>query len=108
MYLAGYYIECRLKTRLMEKYGIWTLEELETILSRRAGKSVRAFTHGIEVLMTQTGSMNRMDKNVRRSFTKCNQWKTDWRYDPDNGTEEECEAFVQAVETLGRFIDRNM
>ncbi len=58
--------------------------------------------------MTHTGTLNRMDNNVRRSFVKCNQWKTDWRYDPDNGTKEECEAFVRAVETLGRFIARNM
>lgn len=108
MYLAGYYIECKLKARLMEMYNIWTLEELENRLSQRTGKSVRAFTHSIEVLMTHTGAMKRMDDNVRRSFAKCNQWKTDWRYDPSEGTMDECEAFIQAVETLGHFIDRNI
>ncbi|RLB99598.1 MAG: hypothetical protein DRI57_33365 [Deltaproteobacteria bacterium] len=103
MYLAGYYIECRLKARLMEMYGIWTLEELETRLSQRTGKPVRAFTHSIEVLMTHTGALSRMDGKVRRSFAMCNQWKTDWRYDPD-----ECETFIEAVEILGRFIDRSI
>ncbi len=108
MYLAGYYVECKLKARLMEIYDIWTLEELENKLSQRAGKSVKAFTHNIEVLITHTGVLKRMDSNARRSFAKCNQWKTDWRYDPDNGTKDECETFIEAVETLGHFIDRNI
>ncbi|MDM8522976.1 hypothetical protein QUF80_06340 [Desulfococcaceae bacterium HSG8] len=108
MYLAGYYIECKLKARFMEMYDIWTLEELESKLSQRAGKPVSAFTHSIEVLMTHTGALNRMDNNTRRYFAKCNQWKTDWRYDPGNGTMDECETFIEAVETLGHFIDRNI
>lgn len=108
MYLAGYYIECKLKARLMEMYDIWTLEELESKLSRRTGKSIKAFTHSIEVLMTHTGALKRMDSIARRSFAKCNQWRTDWRYDPSNGSKNECEAFINAVETLGHFIDRNI
>ena len=108
MYLAGYYVECKLKARLMEMYDIWTLEELENRLSGLAGKPVRAFTHSIEVLMTHTGVLRRMDSNVRRSFSKCNQWKTDWRYDPNDGTREECEQFIEAVEALGHFIDKNI
>ncbi len=49
-----------------------------------------------------------MDNNVRRSYDKCNQRKTDWRYDPSNGTKEECEAFIKEVESLGHFIDKNI
>ncbi len=108
MYLAGYYVECKLKARLMEMYDIWTLEELERKLYQRTGKPIKAFTHSIEVLMTHTGALNRMDNTARRSFTKCNQWRTDWRYDPSNGSRHECETFIEAVEILGNFIDRNI
>lgn len=108
MYLAGYYIECKLKARLMEMYDIWTLEELESKLSQRTGKPIKAFTHSIEVLMTHTGALKRMDSTARRSFVKCNRWRTDWRYDPSNGSKDECETFIKAVETLGHFIDRNV
>lgn len=108
MYLAGYYIECKLKASLMEMHGIWTLEELESKLSQRTGKSIQAFTHNIEVLMIHTGALKRMDSIARRAFAKCNQWKTNWRYDPGNSSKDECEAFINAVETLGHFIDRNI
>ncbi|MFH0926403.1 MAG: hypothetical protein V1872_12380 [bacterium] len=107
MYLAGYYIECKLKVRLMEQHDTWTIEELENKLSQRNGKPIKAFTHSLEVLMTHTGSLDRMDSVTRRSFVICNRWKTDWRYDPNNGSQEECEIFIKAVEALGNFIDRN-
>lgn len=89
-------------------YDLWSLEELEKELSKRSGKSIKAFTHSIEVLMSYTNALNRMDNNIRRSFAKCNQWKTEWRYDPRNGSKEECEIFIEAVETLGHFIDKNI
>lgn len=108
MYLAGYYVECKLKVRLMEMYAIWTLKDLEHKLSQRAGRPINAFTHNIEVLMTYTGALERMDITTRRSFTKCNLWRTDWRYDPSNGSRDECETFIEAVEALGNFIDRNI
>jgi len=108
MYLAGYYIECKLKVRLMEMYDIWTLEEIESKLSQQTGKPINAFTHSIEVLMTFTGALKRMDGTVRRAFAKCNRWRTNWRYDPSEGSKDECETFLKAVETVGQFIDRNI
>lgn len=108
MYLAGYYIECKLKARLMEMFDIWTLEDLERKLSQRTGKPIKAFTHNIEILMTHAEALGRMDNNARRSFAKCNRWRPEWRYDPGEGTRDECEAFIEAVEVLGRFIDRNI
>ncbi len=108
MYLAGYYVECKLKVRLMEMYAIWTLKDLEHKLSQRVGRPINAFTHNIEVLMTYTGVLERMDITTRRSFTKCNLWRTDWRYDLSNGSRDECETFIEAVEALGNFIDRNI
>ena len=36
MYIAGYAVECLLKTKLMQIYGCQNLRELEEVLQRRS------------------------------------------------------------------------
>jgi len=113
MYLAGYSVECKLKARLMERYNLNTLEQLEEEIERRLGHPVNVFTHSIEVLFGLTGARERLLQNAAhpnalRAYQRCNTWKPAWRYRPDEGTEDECNAFMQAVAMFGNFVANNV
>lgn len=113
MYLAGYSIECKLKARLMEMYEIDRLEQLEDELARRSAARTSVFTHSIEVLFGLTGARERLLNDPRRptallAYHRCNAWKPAWRYRPDDGSEDACNAFIDAVREFGRFLDHNI
>lgn len=113
MYLAGYGIECKLKARLMEMYNLDTLEQLEAEIERRLGHRVSVFTHSIEVLFGLTGARARLLTDPRsptalRAYHSCNTWTPSWRYKPDDGSEEDCTNFMEAVGEFGKFIDSNV
>ncbi len=113
MYLAGYGIECKLKARLMEMYDLNTMEQLEAELERRHGLGVTVFTHNIEVLFGLTGARERLLNDPRQptalmAYHRCNTWRPAWRYNPDDGSEDECRAFIAAVEEFGQFVDHNV
>jgi hypothetical protein len=113
MYLAGYSIECKLKARLMEMYNLDTLDQLEAEIERRVGRQVNVFTHSIEVLFGLTGARDRLVNDPKkpaalRAYQRCNTWKPAWRYRSDDGSEDDCASFVEAVEELGKFIDHNI
>ncbi|MBL8614457.1 MAG: hypothetical protein JNM72_02500 [Deltaproteobacteria bacterium] len=113
MYLAGYSVECKLKARLMEVYGLHTLEQLELEVERRLGRPVSLFTHSIEVLFGLTGARERLLRDPKRlaalrSYQTCNAWRPAWRYSADDGTEDACTTFMGAVEEFGQFIDHNI
>ncbi len=113
MYLAGYSIECKLKARLMEMYNLDRLEQLETEIERRLGRPVDVFTHSIEVLFGLTGARDRLLNDPRRStalraYHSCNAWKPAWRYKSDDGNEDDCNTFMEAVDAFGQFIDHNV
>ena len=113
MYVAGYSIECKLKARLMEMYNLDTLEELEEEIIRRFGHPVNVFTHSIELLFGLTGARERLLQspahlNALRAYQTCNKWKPAWRYKPDDGSEDECNDFMEAVETFGVYVANNI
>ncbi len=113
MYLAGYSIECKLKARLMEMYNLDTLEQLEAEIERRLGHRVSVFTHSIEVLFGLTGARERLLNDPRSptalsAYHRCNTWKPAWRYKPDDGSEDDCNTFMEAVGEFGNFVDRNV
>jgi len=113
MYLAGYSIECKLKARLMEVYNLDKLEQLEDEIKQRVGYPVDVFTHSIEVLFGLTGARDRMLGDPKRptalrSYHRCNAWSPAWRYKPDDGSEDDCKTFMDAVEDFGKFIDHNV
>lgn len=113
MYLAGYSIECKLKARLMEMYNIDKLEQLEVEIEKRVGHPVNIFTHSIDVLFALTGARDRLlrkpkDQIALRAYQRCNTWSPAWRYKPDDGSEDDCESFLQAVNDFSKFIDNNV
>lgn len=113
MYLAGYSIECKLKVRLMEMYDLETLEQLEVEVERRVGHPVNVFTHSIEVLFGLTGARDRLLRDAKRpavlrAYQRCNTWKPAWRYKSDDGSEDDCTSFIEAVEEFGQFVDHNV
>ena len=113
MYLAGYSVECRLKARLMERYHLDTLEELEEEIAGRLGRQVNVFTHSIEALFALTGARDRLLGDSRhptalRAFQHCNRWKPAWRYDPTDGSADECGDFLEAVEEFGHYVTNNV
>ena len=111
MYLAGYAIECRLKAVLMEKFNVNRIQELESALEKRIGRSINAFTHNIEVLFSFTDAYGRLkDRPITedlRAYRKCNTWTVAWRYNPTDGNEKECNEFMNAVHRFSRYIECN-
>ena len=72
MYMAGYAVECLLKTKLMHIYNCKNLRELEDLLRQRsilpADRTV--FTHQLEDLLRLTPGYNRLrqDRDVWHMF----------------------------------------
>src|SRR3954453_6782645 len=60
MYLAGYAIECLLKTKLMEKFGCRHLDELEAVLQDRnlIPRDASLYDHRIELYMRVGGGLD--------------------------------------------------
>jgi hypothetical protein len=100
MYLAGYYVECLLKFKLMERFGVNTIRQLNEKLEDQAG------THNLEVLLRMTDAQERLRQSRVHwfAFNTCSKWKTSWRYDPSNGQSDDAEEFLEAVVEFGRFI----
>jgi hypothetical protein len=115
MYLLGYVIECKLKTRLMEKFKAGTLKELETKLTTRYKKEIQLTTnkgHSIALLMQlfpeQPLQKINEDAELRVAYNVCAQWQTIWRYDPKPSNEQECQSFFEKTERLLRYVDYSL
>jgi hypothetical protein len=114
MYLLGYAVECKLKAKLMEKYDARTLDELERQLAKRFGReNVNLKTHSIECLFSFSDARDRLidargGTTNQRALAVCSSWKTEWRYSPDNASEDKCTAFFDAVETFLLFVSHNV
>lgn len=108
MYLLGYAIECRLKARLMERHGVYRLDALEERLSSRLGAEVELKTHSLAYLFELADAHRRLRGHVRRDYNMCVRRRVDWRYSPDAGNKEDCNAFLQCAERLMKFIDANV
>ena len=65
MYMAGYAVECLLKTKLMHIYDCKNLRELEDLLLQRPILPVHrtVFTHQLEDLLRLTPGYNRLMQN---------------------------------------------
>lgn len=109
MYLAGYVVECQLKSKLMARLRCRTLQQLETELQHR-GIGATPFTHNLGSLLALTGSQDRLRQNsvVWRSFKLVNQWVPAWRYSPDLAGEVEATTFLNAVQEVNHWLDVNL
>lgn len=112
MYLAGYAVECLLKTRLMRRFDCRHLRELEEELQRRGVLPAHAtiFTHHLETLLRLTQGLDRLrqDKEKWRLFNIVNQWVPAWRYAADDPKPEDAEDFLDAVKTISHWIEHNV
>ncbi|HXT59605.1 MAG TPA: hypothetical protein VN699_13275 [Pirellulales bacterium] len=112
MYMAGYSIECLLKTKLMRMFECRHLRELETELQRRGVLPLQAtiFTHQLEILLRLTQGMGRLRQNepLWRLFNIVNRWVPAWRYSADLANREDAEDFLEAVEKVSHWIENNV
>ena len=112
MYIAGYAVECLLKTKLMRIYDCKNLRELDDVLQRRfilpAGSTI--FTHQLETLFKLTPSYHRLqqNQNMLSLFNVVNRWAPKWRYASKQTTGDEASFFMDAVERVMHWIDNNI
>ena len=111
MYIAGYAVECLLKTKLMQIYECQNLRELEAELQRRSILSGRStvFTHQLEELFKLTPGYNRLqqNQNVVSLFNLVNRWTPKWRYTRQT-TGDAATFFIEAVEEVMHWISNNI
>ena len=112
MYMAGYAVECLLKTKLMQIYDCKNLRALDDVLRQRsilpAHRTV--FTHQLEDLLRLTPSYNRLkqNRNVWHMFHEINRWTPRWRYTSKQATREEAIEFITDLENVMHWIDTNL
>jgi HEPN domain-containing protein len=111
MYLAGYAVECLLKTKLMRRYRCRTLTQLDELLHRKGRTSEQwsIYSHELVTMLNLLGCLERMqaNRNVWRAFALVNQWAPAWRYSADLGTKKDADQFVDSVEQVVRWIEAN-
>jgi HEPN domain-containing protein len=112
MYMAGYAVECLLKTKLMRMFDCRHLRELDEELQRRGVLAAQAtvFTHQLELLLRITNAMDRLRQNEEhwRLFTMVNRWVPAWRYTADMSNLDDAKDFLDAVEKILHWLDHNV
>jgi hypothetical protein len=100
VYLAGYVVECILKTLV-----------LSGVPSRRAKNVLQAFrghrAHDYEWLRALYRQDDGPDppRDVRISFTLVNRWSTDLRYSTEITKERDAQRFLKATEAILTWAD---
>lgn len=111
MYLAGYSVECLLKTKLMRQLGCRNLQQLDDGLTRRGAieASATVFTHQLELLLRLLNADERLRQHREhwRNFTIVNGWVPAWRYAADPANPKDAPVFLEAVVTLSAWIENN-
>ena len=112
MYLAGYSVECLLKSKLMHMFRCRHLRELEEELQTKGILAVQAtvFTHQLESLLRLTNAIERLRQNEEhwRLFNKVNRWVPAWRYNADASNREDATDFLNAVAKVSHWIENNI
>ena len=112
MYMAGYSVECLLKSKLMKMYLCSTLSELEEQLINRKLLSQKStiYTHQVEKLLELAGGLERVRKNQEHSgnLTRVNTWIPAWRYNPKEPIPEDAKSFLDAVDALTGWITNSI
>jgi hypothetical protein len=112
MYMAGYSIECLLKTKLMRMYDCRHLRELEDELQRRGVLPAQAsiFTHQLELLLRLAQGLERLRQSEEhwRLFNMVNRWVPVWRYTADQSNPEDAADFLAAVGRISQWIENNI
>jgi len=111
MYLAGYSVECLLKTKLMRIHDCRSLAALETELRSKKllDDDSTIYTHHLEHLLMLAKGRDRLRANpaLWPSFNIVNRWSPSWRYNSDLSDDEESKDYFEAVESIRRWIEHN-
>lgn len=112
MYVAGYAVECLLKTKLMQIYNCRSLTELETELHRRSilAENDTIFMHQLDKLIKLVPGHNRILRNrgLLPVFNVINRWTPQWRYSNNQSDRQEATEFMTSVERIMHWIDANI
>src|SRR5215470_7977255 len=112
MYMAGYAVECLLKTKLMQMYSCRTLHELEDELQRRGALAEHAtvFTHHLELLLRLTQRFDRLRQHqiLWPQFALVNLWIPAWRYTADMANSQDVADFLAAVARIMQWLEHNV
>ena len=116
IYLHGYWVEMTIKVRLMEEYGVNTLEALNLSLQRHFRLRVPPETHRTHSIHWLTGFLpgfirlreasvlRKEDIHTLRNLQLVATWTSELRYSPDSGSRLEAEEFMAAAQTIVKFI----
>lgn len=104
MYLAGYSVECKLKTRLMEEKQVKTLDQLSTKLG------IDTKIHDLTFLASKLSGWSRLfcQRYFQQHWGRITNWSVNWRYAPEIQANFEAERFVHSVKEVVSCIDRNL
>ena len=112
MYIAGYAVECLLKTKLMQIYDCKNLRDLEWELQRRFILSTHrtVFTHQLADLLKLAPGSDRLKQNreLWPLFNNVNRWTPNWRYTPKLAARPEATEFITSVERIMHWINNNL
>lgn len=102
MYLAGYAIECMIKSIAMEAYGCSTLEALKDQLGLTDHDIYIHRLEGLILRIMPQGSLDRLRQGPagRAFITQVNTWQPSWRYDPADVSPAKAEVFLDAVDAV--------
>jgi HEPN domain-containing protein len=100
VYLAGYGVECMLKTLIL--MAVSPADRVATLHLFRGGRA-----HDFEwlrgVYMTNGGG--RLSREITRHFTFVNDWSTDLRYSPRPIRADDAKAFMASAAAIIRWAD---
>lgn len=112
MYMAGYSLECLLKVKLMRKFDCRHLLELDEELQTRRllPADATVFTHHLRLLFGLTQRLDQLRQNQAewRLFNLVNHWMPAWRYTADLSNVDDARDFLEAVETIARWVEHNV
>lgn len=109
VYIGGYAIECYLKMLICSRYDFEHLEDFEEAIEKRTGRHPQlssARGHQLEVLLDYSGLKDviRTEKEVYHAFRIVNEWTEALRYYDGNGTTEQCNPFLKALEVVYNWL----
>ena len=114
LYIAGYVIECLLKTKLMRIFDCRNLRELEEVLQMKGLLSEQRtiFTHQLEALLRLVPGWERLrqkrNQGLWQDFNIVNTWMPAWRYSADQSKGDDAHEFLEAVGKIALWIEHNV